>query len=224
MMDRARELANLVARGARAYLGGTDRDPRVMAAMAAEDRADYLPPDGRQFAGLDEAAPIGSGQTCSQPSMVAFMLDILDLGPGMRVLEVGAGSGWAAAIAARLVAPDGLVVACELEPELARGLSDRFAGRTDVRVVAGDGSEGLPGEGPWDRMLFSAGARRVGGGGKPGFDPSVVTKTLRPGGVLVFPEASGSLIRIRLDPDAPDGRLVESWYGVRFVPLRGKNS
>jgi protein-L-isoaspartate(D-aspartate) O-methyltransferase len=113
------ELVETIRYRAGSYLGGGIRDERVLAAMRSIDRAAFLLPHSRGAAYCDEPVSIGYGQTCSQPSMVAFMHDKLELGPGMRVLEVGAGSGYAAAIAALLCAPGGRVIAAEILPELA---------------------------------------------------------------------------------------------------------
>lgn len=216
-MDGARGLADEVARAAPFYLGASPRDPRVIAALARVDRADFLPAARRSEACVDAPLPIGGGQTCSQPSMVAFMLDLLRLEAGLRVLEVGSGSGWAAALAAELVKPGGSVCACEILPSLAAALAERFAGREDIDVVADDGSLGLPDRPPWDRIFLSAGVRR-------GFDPEPLVARLAPGGILLYPETLGALRRVVLDPRAPGGRRVDTWEGVRFVPLRGANS
>jgi len=216
-MDGARELADEVARAAPSYLGASRRDGRVIEALARVDRADFLPQAERAGAYVDAPLPIGGGQSWSQPSMVAFMLDLLTLEPGLTVLEVGAGSGWAAAIAAELVKPGGSVCACEIVPSLAAALMERFAGRADLEVVAGDGSLGLPDRPPWDRIFLSAGVRR-------GFDPEPLVERLAPRGILLYPETSGVLVRVALDPRAPGGRRVDSWEGVRFVPLKGVNS
>ena len=112
------ELVALVEYRADSYLGGGRRSSAVLAAMRALDRAAFLPPQSRGEAYRDEPAAIGSRQTCSQPSMVAFMLDKLELRPGLRVLEVGAGCGYAAVLIARLCSPGGSVVAAEILPEL----------------------------------------------------------------------------------------------------------
>jgi protein-L-isoaspartate(D-aspartate) O-methyltransferase len=136
-------LATLVALTAPGFLGGSLRSSRVIHALRAVDRLDFLPLDSRDYAYDDEALPIGYGQTCSQPSLVAFMLDKLDIAPGMRLLEVGSGSGYAAAIASVLLRPGGTIVACEILPELAaicRGNTRRW--RDALEVVEGDGSYG----------------------------------------------------------------------------------
>jgi len=215
------ELVDSIKYRAESYLGGGIRDGRVLAAMRELDRASFLPPMSRDAAYLDEPVSIGLGQTCSQPSMVAFMLDKLSLGPGMRVLEVGAGSGYAAAIAALLCAPGGRVTAAEILPELAAmarancavGLSRRAA--TPVEVVCADASAGLRDRAPFDRVFLSAG---VGG---RSFREGPLLAQLAEGGVLLYPEARGSLYRItRLG----DRTVRDYWSGVAFVRLRGKNS
>jgi protein-L-isoaspartate(D-aspartate) O-methyltransferase len=137
-------LVERIARAAPSYLDGGSRSQRVLEAMLLVDRADFLPPDQRYRAYDDAALPIGLGQTCSQSSMVAFMLDKLELRPGLRVLEIGAGSGYAACVAARLCLPGGLIVACEIVPGLARRCRASLAVRApSVTVIEADGSRGL---------------------------------------------------------------------------------
>jgi protein-L-isoaspartate(D-aspartate) O-methyltransferase len=223
------ELVDSIKYRADLYLGGGIRDGRVLAAMREIDRASFLPPESRGEAYLDEPAGIGLGQTCSQPSMVAFMLDKLELGPGMRVLEVGAGSGYAAAVAALLCAPGGRVVAAEILPELAAMARANCAvamgafprprpsswGGPEVEVLCADASAGLPDRAPFERVLFSAGVSRAS------FREEPLLAQLSDGGILMYPEARGKLYRITRLP----GRTVrDSWSGVAFVRLRGRNS
>jgi protein-L-isoaspartate(D-aspartate) O-methyltransferase len=224
------ELVDAIGYRAESYLGGGVRDRRVLAAMREIDRACFLAPGSREAAYLDEPVSIGLGQTCSQPSMVAFMLDKLELGPGMRVLEVGAGSGYAAAIAALLCAPGGLVVAAEILPELAAmarancaaalggsGAATALERRpaAAVEVLCADASAGLPQRGPFDRVFLSAGVSR------PSFREEALLAQLSDGGVLLYPESRGKLYRITR---TGGGTLRESWSGVAFVRLRGQNS
>jgi protein-L-isoaspartate(D-aspartate) O-methyltransferase len=220
------ELVARVARAAPLYVGGGMRDERVLDAMRAIDRAAFLPPESRYAAYVDEPVSIGEGQTCSQPSMVAFMLDKLGIGPGCRVLEVGYGSGYAAAIASLLCAPGGLVYAAEMLPSLASaGRANCAAYRLPgapasslldrIAFIEGDGSAGFPRLAPFDRILLSAGvASRT-------FKESILLEQLAEGGILLYPQERGRLFRVTL---TPAGVERESWSGVAFVPLRGVNS
>jgi len=221
--------AGLVARvaaAAPAYLGGRERDGRVLEAMLAIDRAAFLPEGSRWAAYLDEPVPIGWGQTCSEPSMVALMLDLLRIEPGQRILEVGSGSGYAAAIAGLLCFPGGQVYAAEILPELAlAGRANCAACRLPgapasslldrIEFLEADGSAGFPGLAPFDRIMLSAGVA------SPSFREEPLLGQLAPGGMLLYPQARGSLFRITLDRSGP---RRESWAGVAFVPLCGRNS
>lgn len=224
LAETNRELVELVKYRADGYLGGGTRDARVLDAMRDIDRAAFLPASSRWAAYLDDPVDIGHGQTCSQPSMVAFMLDKLTLAPGLRVLEIGAGCGYAAAIAALLCRPEGLVVAVEIHRELAERARANCSTAgppygpppsDDIEFVVADGSAGLPERAPFDRILVSAGARR------PAFREELLIAQLAPDGVLVYPEEHGSLYRI----ERRHGGLVrDRWSGVAFVPLKGRNA
>jgi protein-L-isoaspartate(D-aspartate) O-methyltransferase len=217
------ELVELVKYRAESYIGRGARDGRVLQAMRSVDRASFLPAESRWAAYMDEAVDIGRGQTCSQPSMVAFMLDKLELRPGLGVLEVGAGCGYAAALLTLLCSPGGRVVAAEILPELAAAaraniavaLAGRAAWADSPEILAADASAGLPGREPFDRVLLSAGVER------PAFREELLLDQLRPGGMLIYPEARGRLYRVRLEGG---DILRESWGGVAFVPLKGRNS
>lgn len=164
---------------------------------------------------------IGYGQNCSDPGMVALMADLLELRPGMNVLEIGTGCGYHAAVTAELVGQEGTVYSVErILPltELARAnLKRHFGedhGKERVVVVHGDGSGGLPGHGPYDRMYFTASV------GLKGFNPAVFRDQLTENGTLLFPVDEGYLISTKKNGT---GTLEESArYGprVRFVPLR----
>src|SRR4249919_1452762 len=128
------------------------RDQRVLDAFAAVPRDAFVPASSRDLAYADAALPIGYGQTISQPYMVALSLELLALRGDEVVLEVGAGSGYAAACLAWLAAR---VVAVERVPELATRAAGALAGLgiANVKVLARDGSRGVPGEGPFDAIL-----------------------------------------------------------------------
>lgn len=214
------------------YLGGRPRSARVMDAMRRVDRALFLPETLRRDAYEDCPLPIGHGQTCSEPSMVAFMLETLETAPGQTLLEIGAGSGYAAAVASILCAPDGVVHACETVDSLSESMPSHFelwrnARKTAgddgpfarIEIIAGDGSAGFPDIAPFDRILISAGVRpaRIG----CGFSESVLLSQLADDGILVYPEAFGELFRLRRTKTGADR---DSWMGVAFVPLVGRNA
>jgi protein-L-isoaspartate(D-aspartate) O-methyltransferase len=155
---------------------GDCTDPRVVAAMAALPREDFVPPDARACAYADGALPISAGQTISQPRVVALMLAALRLAPGQRVLDVGCGSGYAAALLAELVAP-GQVIAVERQSVLVEPARARLAGRK-VAVHLADGSVGWPAEAPYDAIHVAAAADGV---------PAALLAQLAPGGRLVIP-------------------------------------
>ena len=178
----------------------------------------------------DSALPIGYGQTCSQPSLVALMEYLLDLERGMRVLEVGSGYGYSAAITSELIGPSGYLITMEIIPELAELAKSnleshfgkgRFFGKgleKRLKVIGdADGSIGLETDAPFDRIYLTAGV-------KSSFDPSILAKQLNPnGGILLFPEERGDLIKQIYEK----GKLVNTnKYGdgnIGFVPLQGKN-
>ncbi|MCX7023732.1 MAG: protein-L-isoaspartate O-methyltransferase [Spirochaetes bacterium] len=195
---------------------GTGLDERVLAAMECVDRARFIPARYADYAYVNEPVSIGCGQTCSQPSMVALMLGKLRVRPGSRVLEVGAGCGYAAAIVSRLCAPGGQVYACEIIPELALMCSGNLAAFTDaVRALERDASAGLPEFAPYDAILVSAGVNASR------FSEAPLVAQLAEGGRLVYPEARGSLFTLARE----GGKLRrERYFGVAFVPLVGKNS
>ena len=178
----------------------------------------------RDAAYSDSILPIGHGQTCSQPSLVAFMGYFLGLEEGMKVLEIGSGCGYSAAITSELIGPSGHLVTMEIIPELAelarRNLENHFGKEgleRRLEVIPDDGSVGSVKYAPFDRIYLTAGI-------KSSFDPSILAKQLNPnGGVLLFPEERGDLIRQRYEGGKPIGQ-PEKWGNVGFVPLQGKNT
>jgi protein-L-isoaspartate(D-aspartate) O-methyltransferase len=186
-------------------------DPRVLAAMREVPREAFLPPENVEFAYEDSALPIAQGQTISQPYIVALMAEALELEPGDRVLEVGTGSGYAAAILSR-IAKD--VYTIERHGALAESANEVFGllGYDNIHVRIGDGTLGWPEEAPFDAIVVAAGGPSV---------PLSLREQLAPGGRLVIPTGSmrdQHLVRIRREGD----RFEEDDLGeVRFVPLIG---
>lgn len=197
---------------------GTIRDPRVAAAMLCVPRERFVPPESADLAFRDEPLGIGEGQTISAPHMVAIMLEALDLAPGHRVLEVGGGSGYAAACAAELVSPGGSVVAVERIAPLAdaarRALADTgYASR--VRVVVGDGSEGHAAAAPYDRISVACAAPSV---------PPPLVEQLAPHGILLVPVGDrGAQVLLRVRKRADGSTEREDLGACRFVPLLGRH-
>jgi len=188
-------------------------DPRVLAAFAAVPREAFVPASSTARAYEDTPLAIGAGQTISQPYVVALAAQALQLHGAERVLEIGTGSGYAAAILATLARE---VDTVERIPELAHAARDRLAqlGFTNVRVHHGDGTLGWPAHAPYDAIVVSAGAPRP---------PPALLAQLAVGGRLVLPYGEldeQELARItRREPERFD---EDRLGGVRFVPLIGE--
>lgn len=186
--------------------GGSDA---ITDLMRMVPRADFLPPGVRDRAWLDAPLGIGHGQTNSQPSTVAFMLRLLDVRKGSKVLDVGAGSGWTTALLSALVGPQGRVIGVERHLELARSAARAVArhavGTAEVRHAV-PGVLGVPDEAPFDRILVSAEAARL---------PEALVNQLAVGGAMVLPLGT-ALVHVTRSGD----RLVaQRFEGFRFVPL-----
>jgi protein-L-isoaspartate(D-aspartate) O-methyltransferase len=187
------------------------RDRRVLEAMTRIPRHLFVPAARRSDAYADAALPIGRGQTISQPYIVAFMTEALEPADGLRVLEVGTGSGYQAAVLAACAME---VWSVERLPELQRSAAEalRDSGLGDrVHLRLGDGSKGWPEEAPFDRIVVTAAASTV---------PPALLDQLASPGILVAPVGGPALQRIlRVRRDA-QGRLSEQpLEGARFVPL-----
>jgi protein-L-isoaspartate(D-aspartate) O-methyltransferase len=187
-------------------------DGRVLEAMERVPREQFVPPDLRRRAYDDAALPIGSGQTISQPYMVARILEELGLDGDERVLDVGTGSGYQAAVLAQLAEE---VHSIERIPELAEQARHNFesAGIDNVHVHVGDGSRGLEEHAPYDAIAVAAAA--------PGF-PKALYDQLRIGGRLVVPVGRRQGQRLEVIVRSPEGPAVIRSVPCRFVPLVGE--
>ena len=189
------------------------RDRRVLEAMRSVPREAFLPPEIEEFAYADAPLPIERGQTISQPYIVALMAAAAELGSGDRVLEIGTGSGYAAAVLGRIARE---VYTVERHEELARLAAKRLAelAFSNVWVRHGDGTLGWPEHAPYDAIVVAAGGPKV---------PEALLDQLAPGGRLVMPVGEGrgfqQLLRMTRETD---GSLRREELGdVRFVPLIG---
>jgi protein-L-isoaspartate(D-aspartate) O-methyltransferase len=188
------------------------RDPAVLSAMGAVPRHEFVPPEYLDLAYADRPLPIGADQTISQPYIVAYMTEALEPGPDDRVLEVGTGSGYQAAVLAEIVAR---VVTLEISPILARRAARtlRELGYRNVMVVAADGRRGLPRAAPFDAILLAAAPVRV---------PEVLVDQLAEGGRMVGPVGDGVDQVLRRWRRRGESIETEDLISVRFVPMTGE--
>lgn len=186
-------------------------DPAVLKAMRKVPRHLFVPPGQVSEAYEDYPLPIGSGQTISQPYIVGLMTQSMALRGGERVLEIGTGSGYQAAVLAELVAE---VFTIEIVPELGRSAGDRLKrlGYKNVHVKIGDGYQGWPEHAPFDAVMVTAAADDI---------PVPLVEQLKPGGRLVIPVGPPALSQdLIVGTKSADGTLTKrSVRPVRFVPL-----
>jgi len=188
------------------------RNERVLQAMRTVPRHEFVPEASRARAYEDTPLAIGAGQTISQPYIVALMTEWIEPEPGDRVLEVGTGSGYQAAVLAGLVRE---VYTIELLPELARAAAGRLArlGYDNVHVREGDGYLGWPERAPFDAIVVTAGATEI---------PAPLVEQLKPGGRMVIPVGRAPGVQtLKVVDRTADGTVsVRDVAPVRFVPLR----
>jgi len=186
-------------------------DERVLAAMARIPRELFVPEPVRDRAYDDAALPIGGDQTISQPYMVARICEALAVRPGDRVLDVGTGSGYQAAVLAQLGQEVHTIERLIVLAERARGALEQ-AGCTNVRVYVGDGSLGLPAHAPFGAIAVAAAAPEV---------PASLYAQLEPAGRLVVPVGGRGGQELRLVVRSPEGPAMLRSIPCRFVPLVG---
>ncbi len=185
-------------------------DMRVLAALERVPRERFVPPSLAEHAYDNSALPIGRGQTISQPFVVAYMTQMLDVHDDMTVLEIGTGTGYQAAVLAQFCRR---VYTVERHRAILRDAEMRFAklGVANITTRYGDGSQGWPEHAPYDRIMVTAGASVV---------PPALVEQLTEDGVMVLPigrdPLAQELVRVRR---TADGHELEPLIGVRFVPL-----
>jgi protein-L-isoaspartate(D-aspartate) O-methyltransferase len=184
------------------------KSKHIQEAFEAVDRKDFVPEDYHVEAYEDYPLPIGHGQTISQPTTVAFMLELLEPKKGERVLDIGSGSGWTTALLAYLVGEGGEVLGVERVPELVefgrKNLEKYHFGH--VRIERAGEEIGMPEERPYDKILVSAAAEKL---------PEKLMRQLKVGGKLVIP-IGDSICRIE---KTKDSIVQQSYPGFIFVPL-----
>jgi protein-L-isoaspartate(D-aspartate) O-methyltransferase len=190
------------------------RDPAILEAFRKVPREEFVNEPYRLWAYDDHPLPIEAGQTISQPYIVALMIEAAAIGPGDKVLEVGAGSGYAAAVISRIA---GRVIGIERQRDLVEVARERLArlGFDNVAIVEGDGTKGWPDEAPYAAILAAASGSHV---------PRTLIDQLAHGGRIVMPLGDpGSVQELVKVTKKPDGSVErENLGGVRFVPLIGE--
>ncbi len=187
------------------------RNADVLRAMRATPRQEFVPLESRVLAYADRAVSIGFGATISQPYIVALMTELVAAGLESRVLEIGTGSGYQAAVLSQLARH---VYTVELQPDLARAAAARLTrlGYWNVSVREGDGAKGWPEEAPFNQVIVTAAAPEI---------PPALFEQLQPGGRLVAPVGDDQDQELMVVEKSTTGELTErSVIPVRFIPLR----
>lgn len=194
-----------------AYLvkNGYLKTNNIIKAFEKIDRKDFVLPEYQSETYDDYPLPIGFGQTISQPSTVAFMIELLRPKKGDNILDVGSGSGWTTALLAEISGGSGIVWGVELMPQLAefgRGNLKKY-GFKNAEIILADGKLGLPAKAPFDKILVSAFAYDL---------PQFLVQQLKPGGTIVLPIGSSVW---KIDKNKK-GIIKQEFEGYAFVPLK----
>lgn len=203
-MDKEDLIINLIKDG---YL----KSQPVIDAFKSIDRKDFLPEDLKNQAYENTALPIGNKQTISQPLVVALMLELLELKPGEKVLEIGTGSGWNTALMAKIIGEQGKIYSLERIEELhdfaKKNLSKYGFPHGAIELIFGDASRGFNGEAPYDKIIAAAAAEEI---------PNVWKEQLKIGGRIVAPVKDSIVV---LDKISKDQFEKKEYFGFSFVPL-----
>ena len=195
------------------YINRKSLDPRVMTVMGTVARHKFVPPSEQSWAYANQPLPIGHGQTISQPYIVALMTDLISIDPGDKVLEIGTGSGYQAAVLAEMGAE---VFTIEIIGPLAVEAAKRLEklGSDRVKTRQGDGYYGWEEEAPFDAIVVTAAAGHI---------PPPLIRQLKPGGVMVIPVGSRFMVQqlVLVAKDSAGSVTTRQMLPVRFVPLTG---
>lgn len=195
--------------------GITSLSRRTREALLSVPRHQFVPNDERDLAYFNHPLPIGYRQTISQPFIVALMTELLEVRPDHKILEIGTGSGYQAAVLAQMARH---VYSVEIVGALAVSAAERLGalGYGNVEVRSGDGALGWPEHAPYDRVIVTAAAREI---------PPALVEQLAPGGRMVAPIGDARSQTLILLLKAPDGQVSRrSILPVAFVPLTGKEN
>jgi protein-L-isoaspartate(D-aspartate) O-methyltransferase len=192
---------------------GSLKHSLVINAFHLIDRINFCVPEYKVYAYQDRALPLIEDQTISQPTTVAMMTEALELTPGKKVLEVGTGCGYQAAILAEIVGREGKVVTIEIKPKLVELAKKNLSGYKNIKIICGDGSGGLPKEAPFDGIIVTAAAPEV---------PRKLVEQLKVGGLLVIPVGPREVQRIVIVKKTAHGYEEKDIGPFVFVPLVGK--
>jgi protein-L-isoaspartate(D-aspartate) O-methyltransferase len=208
---RFEEMRKRLIKGLEFYIS----EEKVRKAMLRVPRHKFVPEYERKEAYIDEPIEIGYGQTISAPHMVAIMCELLELSEGHKVLEIGSGSGYNAAVMGELVGKSGHVYTVERIEPLVHFARENLkeTGYNNVTVILEDGSMGYSRYAPYDRIIVTCAAPRI---------PEPLLEQLKPGGILVIPVGNYSQELIRIKKNSESKIHKEKKGGVVFVPLIGK--
>ena len=188
------------------------KTPEIIEAFKRIKREDFLPEDKKDLAELNEALPIGFGQTISQPLTVAFMLELLKPEKGDKILDIGSGSGWTAALLSEIVGKNGKVIAIEVVKELkefGEKNAERYNKEKIVEFILGDGAKGFKNKAPYDKILASASITT-------GSVPKAWKEQLKVGGRIVCPIENSIWLFIKKPKNDFEAK---EYPGFIFVPL-----
>ena len=194
------------------------KSPDLIAAFKKVPRHRFIAEDLRDNAYVDQPLPTGKGQTISAPSMIAIMLEVLDLKPGQKILEIGAGSGYNAALIAEVIGPNGKLYTIERIKEIAKVGKENLekTGYKNVKILIGDGTLGYKRAAPWDRIIVTACSPEV---------PKTLISQLKIGGKLAAPVGRNYMgqVLVTVERESYKKNNIERYGGCSFVPLIGKH-